>query len=139
MSYILFFKDNVRFSLIGANKLKPWIKKTVRIEGKKISHISIVFCSDLILSGINIQYLKHNTLTDIITFDYSNDVNTLEGEIYISIDRVRENAAKFRVGFKDELHRVIIHGVLHLVGYSDKGAVAKRLMREKENHYLSLR
>jgi len=101
--------------------------------------LNCVFCSDKYLVKLNNQYLKHNTLTDILTFDYSTDPESIHGEIYISIQRVKENAARFNESFDEELHRVIIHGVLHLTGYNDKSTTDKALMREKEEAYLSLR
>lgn len=139
MSSIQFFNDGIQFRLGNSIKIKAWVKTTVRSEHKNIHHISIIFCSDSVLSQINVDYLKHDTLTDIITFDYSENADALDGEIYISIDRVLENASKFRVRFEDELHRIIIHGVLHLIGYSDKDPAKRRIMRKKENQYLSLR
>jgi probable rRNA maturation factor len=144
MPSIRFFYEDTPFRLEQVNRVKSWIKKTVTAEAKKLISINYIFCSDSYLLDINIQYLSHNTLTDIVTFDVSgfpNDhqQNKIEGEIYISIDRVRENAMKFDIAFNDELHRVIIHGVLHLVGYSDKTPRKRALMRKKEDAYLSLR
>ena len=101
--------------------------------------MSYIFCSDKDLVRLNNQYLKHKALTDILTFDYSTDPKSIHGEIYISVQRVKENAGRFKESFDEELHRVIIHGVLHLVGYNDKSPTDKALMREKEEAYLSLR
>lgn len=100
--------------------------------------LSYIFCSDKYLQEINNQYLKHRTFTDIITFNYGAEEG-IEGDIFISINRVKENANKFKSDFDTELHRVIIHGVLHLIGYNDKTKTEKALMREKEDTYLSLR
>jgi rRNA maturation RNase YbeY len=110
-----------------------------KTEKKEIGDLTYVFCSDDYLLSLNQQFLKHNTLTDIITFDYSEGKKELSGEIYISIDRVADNAAKFKTDFQDELHRVMIHGVLHLAGYKDKKPAEKALMRKKEEACLSLR
>jgi len=99
--------------------------------------LSYIFCSDKYLLSINQKYLNHNTLTDIVTFDLAEDAE-IEGEIYISVERVKENAVKYAVDFEEELHRVIIHGLLHLIGYKDKTASQKAQMRKKEQACLSL-
>lgn len=101
--------------------------------------MNVIFCSDEFLLKLNVQFLELDTLTDIITFDYSDSGGPISGEIYISIDRVRANASKFNRPIVEEVHRVIVHGVLHLVGYNDKSAGEKKEMREKEEAYLSLR
>ena len=119
-------------------KTSQWIKFMIKKEGKILNSINYIFCSDLYLLQINQQYLNHSTLTDIVTFDYSQKTK-LEGEIYISIDRVKENSETYDRPFDEELHRVIIHGVLHLVGYKDKSKAEKSLMRKKEEACLSLR
>ncbi len=116
-----------------------WIKEVARREKKTIKEINYIFCSDEYLLQLNQGFLNHKTLTDIITFDNSEGKNGLEGEIYISIERVQENAIKFNTEFEDELHRVMIHGVLHLIGYKDKKPSEKALMRKKEEACLSLR
>lgn len=103
-----------------------------------MTSVNYIFCSDDYLREINIQYLKHKTYTDIVTFNYGT-TDQIEGDIFISVDRVKENAQKFNTELETELHRVIIHGVLHLIGYSDKSKTEKALMREKEDTYLSLR
>jgi rRNA maturation RNase YbeY len=97
-----------------------------------------VLCTDAVLLPLNQGYLRHNTLTDIITFQFHDKGEPLAGEIYISIDRVRENAIKFKVSAQEELHRVMVHGLLHLMGYTDKRASDKGRMRKKEDTYLSL-
>lgn len=119
--------------------MTSWIKRVVEKEGATIEEINFIFCSDSYLLTLNQGFLKHNTLTDIITFDNSGPDAFISGEIYISIERVRENAAKFQVQFEDELNRVMIHGVLHLLGYKDKKPAEKALMRKKEEACLSLR
>lgn len=126
------------FRLKQAKKASAWIEKVVRAEKAKISSLSYVFCSDAYLLSINQDYLNHDTLTDIITFDYSEKKGTLEGEIYISIPRVRENASELGVDFRVELHRVMIHGVLHLLGYGDKTANDKKSMRRREEVCLEM-
>lgn len=115
--------------------LSKWITSAVKSEKKKAGAISIIFCTDAYLLKINQQYLKHDYYTDIITFQYS-DNQLVNGDLMISVDRVKENAKEFDCSFKDELRRVIIHGVLHLCGYQDKTKSAKTKMTERENHYL---
>jgi probable rRNA maturation factor len=139
MRSIQFFYDGVPFRLKGIRAIKLWIEGAIKAEGKQLANISVIFCTDAALLQINTNYLKHETLTDIITFDFTEEQGFLEGEIYISIERVSENAAKFSTSFDCELERVLIHGVLHLIGYSDKNSAQKRVMRKKENQYLSLR
>ena len=134
---IRFFSEEIEFKILNPNKVKAWLIQSANRERKEITEISYIFCSDPYLLKLNQEYLNHDTLTDIITFDYSQG-NKLSGEIYISIDRVMENSQKFDSGFVDELHRVIIHGVLHLCGYKDKNQPDKTLMRKKEDAYLSL-
>lgn len=135
---ILFIKNDIRFRLTEAKKLSSWIKNVAKKEGRKISSLSFIFCSDSFVHKMNKRFLNHNELTDILTFDLSENRGDLFGEIYISIDRVRENAIKFRVPFGQELKRVIIHGVLHLIGYDDKSPLKAQKMREKEDACLSL-
>lgn len=139
MPSINFFNEDIGFKLKQVQKLKTWIKATIAKEKYLLHSVNYIFCSDTSLLERNIQFLQHNTLTDIITFDLSEEEGTLDGEIYISIDRVRENAEKFSKSFEDELHRVLIHGVLHLVGYRDKKADQKAEMRKKEDYYLKRR
>lgn len=129
--------EDISFELSNKNKTSNWIVQTSDNEGFIINYIDFIFCSDNYLLSINQQYLNHNTYTDIITFNY-NENNEIAGDIFISIDRIKENAHKFAVSFNDELHRVIIHGVLHLIGYNDKSASEKKIMREKENQYLAI-
>lgn len=138
MSSIHFFSHEVKFQLKSKRNIISWIKKVVEQEESYIEEINYVFCSDSYLLAINQGFLKHNTLTDIITFDHS-EGDSLEGEIYISIERVAENAIKYNVAFGEELNRVMIHGVLHLLGYKDKKPSEKTLMRKKEKDCLSLR
>lgn len=140
MASVHFFSEDIPFKLGQPRKTSNWIKATVRAEGKSIYQLNFIFCSDEQLKGLNIQFLNHNSYTDILTFDSrESEEDDLNGDIFISIDRVRENSKKLKNKFEDELHRVIIHGVLHLLGYSDKSQSEKSKMRKKEEAYLSLR
>jgi probable rRNA maturation factor len=139
MSNVQFFSQNIRFKLKNPRKVSFWIKNVVEKEGALINEINYIFCSDAYLLLLNKGFLNHNTLTDIITFDNSEGSDRIEGEIYISIERVKENATKYDVSFEDELNRVMIHGILHLLGYKDKKPSEKALMRKKEEACLSLR
>lgn len=131
----LFFEEIQPFS-IQQSPVQKYINLLIKKELKKIGDISIVFCSDDYLLGINKQYLNHDYYTDIITFDYvENEI--ISGDLFISIDRVKENAQVFKHEMIIELYRVIFHGVLHLVGYNDKTDEEQRIMTEKENLYLS--
>ncbi len=139
MAGITFFNEEIEFRLKGKQALKDWINIVIEKEGKKKGDISFIFCNDNYLSQINVQYLKHHTLTDIITFDYTSDnKGKVSGDIFISVERVKENAENLKIPFVNELHRVIIHGVLHLLGYKDKSKADKALMRQKEDNCLSL-
>jgi len=135
---VSFFIENINYRLTDKNHLKSWISKVCEKEAVTINSLIFVFSDDDFLLQINKKYLRHNTLTDIITFDLSDDL-CLDGEIYISLDRVKDNAKKFDVKYVNEIHRVMIHGVLHLIGYNDKTPSQKRKMTVKEDYYLSLR
>lgn len=139
MPSINFFEEDIRFKLKNKTGVKQWIKATIETEGFRLKELNYIFCSDQYLLQINRQYLDHDTYTDIVTFDNSEKEGIIEGDIFISIDRIRENAVKFNSGEENELHRVIIHGTLHLLGYQDKKAESKKIMTSKEDHYLSLR
>ena len=138
MASINFFSQKPRFKISNPKKVTTWIKNTIKKEGATLISLNYIFCTDEYLHQMNVQFLKHDTLTDIITFNYNPSKTEIEGEIYISIDRVRENAKNFETDFQTELNRVIIHGVLHLIGYNDKNKSQKAIMREKEDTYLSL-
>jgi probable rRNA maturation factor len=138
MASINFFTEDINFELPHPRKISNWIKKVVPKERNRINQLNFIFCSDEYLIGLNIKYLSHKTYTDIITFDSREKPGPLEGEIFISVTRVKENASELGVPFLVELHRVIIHGVLHLIGYSDKTTREKLIMRKKEDAYLSL-
>ena len=117
-------------------KLSDWVLSVIKSEGFKEGEINYIFCDDNYLLKLNKEFLNHNTLTDIISFDYSIG-KQIHGDVYISIDRVLENSTKFKVKFLEELRRVMIHGILHYCGYKDKSESDKKQMREKENHYLT--
>ena len=134
---IEFHSEETDFKLDNEDLLKSWIYSTLIYESKELSNINIIFCSDGYLHRMNVEYLNHDTLTDVITFPYSDPKETeIEGDIFISIDRVSENAQKFSVSLNTELYRVIIHGVLHLIGYQDKTPAKKKIMTSKEDEYL---
>ena len=126
------------FELENRNELSAWIQFVLDEEGKELGEINYIFCKDDYLHDINVKKLKHNTLTDIISFDYSLGV-VISGDIYISYERVMENAVNLGTNFKNELHRVMVHGILHYCGYMDKSDQEKQMMRSKEDYYLSLR
>ena len=129
------FNYETDFSLKNEEKISNWIVDTISEEAYKLEEINYVFCNDEYLHKLNVEFLNHDTLTDIISFDYSIG-KLIQGDIFISIERVKDNAKDFSVSFEDELHRVIIHGVLHYCGYKDKTGLESKVMREKENHYL---
>ena len=132
---IQFCTEDITFSLQEKLKHKAWLNEVAKQEGKKILELSYVFCSDDYLLQINQEYLNHDTLTDIVTFDNSEDPNKIEGDIFISIDRVKENGEKLGTS-ETELKRVMVHGLLHLLGYKDKKKEDKALMTEKEDFYI---
>lgn len=134
----IFFNDNTQtLDIDELNSLRSWIIFAAKTEGYFVGELGFIFCDDKCLHNINVNFLNHDTYTDVITFDYGNNT-TIEGEIYISLDRVRENATKFNVKVSREIRRIIIHGVLHLLGYEDKNPKDKNLMTSKEDYYLSL-
>jgi probable rRNA maturation factor len=130
-----FYEQDVKSGLKNKRKLSAFLDKLVQQHREDIrkTALSYIFCSDDYLLQMNQQYLDHNTLTDIITFDLSEPGTAMEGEIYISVERVRENAGKFSTTYEEELHRVIFHGALHLCGFKDKKESDKKKMREQEN------
>ncbi|ACU58244.1 rRNA maturation RNase YbeY [Chitinophaga pinensis] len=133
---INFTAHEVKVNLKNKTKLKAFIKDLFVQEGQRMKSMQYVFCSDEYLLEINQQFLQHDTLTDIVTFEMGEDPDVTEGEIYISVDRVRENAEKFKVTEEQELHRVIFHGALHLCGYKDKTKDQSAKMRQMENQCL---
>jgi len=132
---IAFHSENI-FTLENQEKTSNWLEKSIFAEGFEIGEINYIFCDDVYLLKLNVEFLNHDTLTDIISFD-----NTLgkeiSGDIFISVERVQENAMLFKDSFENELHRVLVHGILHFMGYKDKTAEEKKLMRNKENEYLN--
>ena len=139
MPIIHFFEEDITYKLKRKTLVRQWIAQTILAEGYKLKELNYIFCSDDYLLQINQQYLNHDTYTDIVTFDNSESEKVIIGDIFISIERIRENAKKFSTSETDELHRVIIHGALHLLGYKDKTPVTKQKMTQKEDFYLNKR
>ena len=135
---IQFFTEDIRFDLPDKRKRKAWLKSLASAEKFTIGELNYIFCSDEHLYEINLEYLNHNTYTDIITFDNSEEENKIEGDIFISIERVRENAQKENVPEADELSRVISHGLFHLMGYKDKSKEQVQEMRTQEEKAINL-
>ncbi|SOC79419.1 rRNA maturation RNase YbeY [Salinimicrobium sediminis] len=133
---INFYSENV-FELEHSSQFETWIKEVIASEGKKVGEISFIFCDDEYLLEINQQYLDHDTYTDIISFDNSVG-NILNGDIFISTERVAENASEYGVTFEEEIKRVIVHGVLHFCGYKDKSKEEAQLMRTKEEEKMKM-
>ena len=129
------FNFETDFELKNPIKLQKWISETIISEGYELGELLYIFCDDEYLHKLNIEYLNHDTLTDVISFDY-NIGKIINGEIYISVERVAENAIYFKTDFENELHRVMIHGVLHFCGYKDKSDTEERIMRQKEEECL---
>ena len=133
---IKFFFLTQGITLRNRNKLKHYLKNILEKEGKKLGYLNCIFCSDEFLLEINRRYLQHNYYTDIITFDLSENSNSIQAEIYISSDRIKDNSRRLGITIKSEIHRIIFHGVLHLCGYKDKKKKEKKQMRAKEDYYL---
>lgn len=136
-STINFFSEDVDFELHNTEAIYQWLQSIAKLHEKEISNINYIFCSDEYLLKINTEHLNHNYYTDIITFDLSED-HTVESDIFISIDRVKDNAKELETPFEKELNRVIVHGLLHLIGYNDKTEQEQELMTQQENKSLSL-
>ena len=134
---INFATEDLKFNLKNKLKIKDWIKNVVQSHDKVLADINIVFTSDNYLYKMNLEYLNHDYYTDIITFNY-NVEDKISGDLFISIDRVKENALKYDVSFYNELLRVVIHGILHLLGFDDKTPDQQKLMRQKEDEMLSM-
>ncbi|MEX0881993.1 MAG: rRNA maturation RNase YbeY [Cyclobacteriaceae bacterium] len=128
-----FFEEDTTLKLSHKRKVRFWLKELAMDHNYKLGELNFIFCTDKYLSQINIQYLNHHTYTDIITFDQSDKVGWVEGDIYISIERIKENAGEWETSFEEELFRVIIHGLLHLCGFRDKSKKDKIEMRKQEN------
>ncbi|ATL46631.1 rRNA maturation RNase YbeY [Chitinophaga caeni] len=135
---VRFSNLDVKLVLEDKTRLKKFIAELFKRESQGLQDLQYVFCTDAYLLEINQQFLDHDTYTDIITFELSPNPDITEGEIYISVERVQENATAFEESFNRELHRVIFHGALHLCGYRDKSDTEEKLMRQKEDEYLSL-
>jgi len=135
---IYFFNEQVSFQLREKKKIRAWIIQTIENEEYKPGVLNFIFTNDDLLVQLNKEYLKHFTLTDIITFDLSDSNGIVEGDIYISIERAKENARAYKEPFQREVRRLIIHGVLHLLGYKDKTKAQQDEMRAREEYYLSL-
>lgn len=127
-----------KFQLPNEQDVRAWLEFVLDQEDRELGEVSYIFCDDEYLYDINVKHLNHNTLTDIISFDYSLG-KVVSGDIYISVERVDENARDRGIEFDDELHRIIVHGMLHYVGYKDKSESQRKAMRKKEDYYLSLR
>lgn len=136
-SMIQFFNEDVVFKMQQVRKTRAWLKHVIETEEFVLNQLNYVFCSDEYLLNINRQYLNHDFYTDIITFDNSEGEGEVEGDIFISIDRVKENAQELHKSFEEELRRVLVHGILHLVGYDDIEDEQELQMRNKEDFYIS--
>lgn len=134
---IHFFTEDTSYVLKNKTTIKDWIKLAIAEEGYVLQELNFILCSDEYLLRINQDYLNHDTYTDVITFDNSEQLKTIVGDIFISIERVKENAKGINASTIDELCRVMVHGTLHLLGYKDKSKAAKTAMTNREDHYLS--
>ena len=134
---VSFYTENINFPDLNKKGISEWIKNVANSYNKNVGELTYIFCNDEKILEINIQFLNHNFYTDIITFDY-NEGDKISGDIFISLDTVLSNSQKYNIKFKDELHRVIIHGVLHLCGIDDQSEGEKPAMREAENKALNL-
>ena len=135
---VRYFFEDIKFEYKNKLANNRWLKMVAESEICRLGDINIIFCSDPYILNINLQYLSHDYYTDIITFDYSQKP-VISGDLFISVDTVRENASFYGTEFPEELHRVIVHGILHLIGYDDHTDEDTAVMRSKENYYLSLR
>jgi len=133
---IQFFTEDIEYTLRDKTKIRNSLNRLILDENFQSGPINFIFCSDRFLLKYNEFYLKSNTFTDVITFDFSEEEGYISGDIYISIERIRENAKVFRVNLRNELERVMIHGILHLMGMEDNTEEEKNQMREKENRYM---
>jgi len=135
---ISYFTEKVKMPGIRRREISAWIKKVAEIHGFRMGDISYIFCSDEHILSINKEYLQHDYYTDIITFDYTEE-DCISGDIFISLDTISSNAEKFGVSYEDELHRVIIHGILHLCGINDKTPEERQVMERHEDEALKMR
>ena len=134
---VSYFFENTDFKLKGKTRIKQWLKLVAESEIFTLGNVSVIFCSDNYILDINQRYLQHDYFTDIITFDYTEGTK-ISGDLFISVDSVMENSIEYGTEFEDELHRVIVHGILHLIGYDDHSEEDIKVMRAKEDYYLSL-
>ena len=134
---IQYIAEEVKFPLFQKQKINRWIKDTAAGYDKKVGEIAYIFCSDRRILEVNKQYLQHDYYTDIITFDYS-EGSVISGDIFISVDTVESNSREFGVTFENELHRILIHGILHLCGFGDKTPETEKIMHQKEDEALNL-
>ena len=137
LSMVAFYFEDTDFKLRHKTRIKEWLRLVAESEVFTLGNISVIFCSDNYILDINQKYLQHDYFTDIITFDYS-EGGRISGDLFISVDSVRENSVEYGTEFEDELHRVIVHGILHLIGYDDHTEDEIKIMRSKEDYYLSL-
>jgi len=135
---VRYFFEDIKFEYKNKQFNNRWLKIVAESEICRLGDINIIFCSDPYILDINLKYLTHDYFTDIITFDYS-EKPVISGDLFISVDSVRENAEFYGTEFSEELHRVIVHGILHLIGYDDHNDEDIKVMRSKENYYLNLR
>ena len=135
---IRYFQEDIRYELKQKMQNNRWLKMVAGSEMRRIGDINIIFCSDNYILDVNMRYLQHDYFTDIITFDYC-EKDILSGDLFISIDSVRENALFYGTEFVDELNRVMVHGLLHLIGYDDHSEEETAVMRQKENYYLQMK
>ena len=135
---VSYYTEDIAFPFKEKRLTSRWLKFVAESESKRLGEVAVIFCSDNYILDVNIKYLQHDYYTDIITFDYC-EGNRLSGDLFISIDSVRENASFYGTEFPDELNRVIVHGLLHLIGYDDHTEEDIAVMRAKENYYLSQR
>ena len=133
-----FYFEKVGLTLKERGKLKCFINSLIAKEKKSLNNLNYIFCNDNTLLEINRKYLNHNFYTDVISFDLSSSRKEILADIYISVDRIRENAKSFKITMEEELHRVMLHGLLHLCGYNDKTEGERKLIRKKEDFYLNL-
>lgn len=134
---VYFHNEDNSYVLLGKNQIKAWLKSVVSSRAYLLGSINIIFCSDKYLLAMNKEYLQHDYYTDIITFNYC-DKNTISGDLFISIDRIKDYSKTNNLPFVNELHRVIVHGVLHLCGFNDKTEKEKEKMRQLEDHFLKI-
>ena len=135
---VSYFLEDIDFKFSGKLLNNAWLKAVATEESRKLGRINIIFCSDNFILDINMKYLQHDYFTDVITFDYC-EGDKLSGDLFISVDTVRENAKLYNTDFNEELNRVMVHGILHLIGYDDHSQKDKQLIRKKEDYYLSFR